>query len=199
MRKLLISMLFLVANSANASVLYDSGAPLVDSGTCDGDGCGSSTEWWATDDFTASSDWGVTGFEFFSNLRSGAITDYISTSWEIISSADPYGAALYSGTSVATISGDSFLISGLDIDVLSGAYFLSHHHDFSNENLTTAMVTGDTGTWYHTDKASYQNVKSGEVAMIIYGDVSSVPVPAAVWLFGSGLIGLIGFARRKKV
>ena len=29
--------------------------------------------------------------------------------------------------------------------------------------------------------------------------MSSVPVPAAVWLFGSGLIGLIGFARRKKV
>jgi len=27
--------------------------------------------------------------------------------------------------------------------------------------------------------------------------VSSVPVPAAVWLFGSGLIGLIGVARRK--
>jgi hypothetical protein len=26
-----------------------------------------------------------------------------------------------------------------------------------------------------------------------------VPVPAAVWLFGSGLIGLIGWARRKKV
>lgn len=26
-----------------------------------------------------------------------------------------------------------------------------------------------------------------------------VPVPAAVWLFGSGLIGLIGFARRNKV
>ncbi|MDX2507827.1 MAG: DUF1566 domain-containing protein [Gammaproteobacteria bacterium] len=30
------------------------------------------------------------------------------------------------------------------------------------------------------------------------GDVSSVPVPSAVWLFGSGLIGLIGLARRKK-
>lgn len=28
---------------------------------------------------------------------------------------------------------------------------------------------------------------------------SPVPVPAAVWLFGSGLIGLAGFARRKKV
>ncbi len=31
------------------------------------------------------------------------------------------------------------------------------------------------------------------------GDVAAVPVPAAVWLFGSGLAGLIGFARRKKV
>ena len=28
--------------------------------------------------------------------------------------------------------------------------------------------------------------------------VSTVPVPAAVWLFGSGLIGLAGLARRKK-
>ena len=29
-------------------------------------------------------------------------------------------------------------------------------------------------------------------------DVSAVPVPAAVWLFGSGLLGLVGVARRKK-
>ena len=31
------------------------------------------------------------------------------------------------------------------------------------------------------------------------GDVGEVPVPAAVWLFGSGLLGLIGVTRRKKV
>jgi len=30
------------------------------------------------------------------------------------------------------------------------------------------------------------------------GDVSAVPVPAAVWLFGSGFIGLLGLARRKR-
>ena len=29
------------------------------------------------------------------------------------------------------------------------------------------------------------------------GDVATVPLPAAVWLFGSGLLGLIGMARRK--
>ena len=30
------------------------------------------------------------------------------------------------------------------------------------------------------------------------GDVSAVPVPGAVWLFGSGLVGLVGLARRKR-
>ena len=32
----------------------------------------------------------------------------------------------------------------------------------------------------------------------VIADVSAVPVPAAVWLFGSGLLGLVGVARRKK-
>lgn len=32
----------------------------------------------------------------------------------------------------------------------------------------------------------------------VTADVSAVPVPAAAWLFGSGLIGLVGMARRKK-
>lgn len=40
-----------------------------------------------------------------------------------------------------------------------------------------------------------RNVKF--VLVMQSGDVSAVPVPAAVWLFGSGLIGLIGIARRK--
>lgn len=30
------------------------------------------------------------------------------------------------------------------------------------------------------------------------GDVSAVPVPAAVWLFSSGLVGLLGLARRQR-
>lgn len=43
-----------------------------------------------------------------------------------------------------------------------------------------------TGQWYFQDDGTGNF--SGSV----------VPVPAAVWLFGSGLVGLIGVARRKK-
>ena len=35
------------------------------------------------------------------------------------------------------------------------------------------------------------------IRRITGGSVSTVPIPAAAWLFGSGLIGLIGVARRK--
>lgn len=36
------------------------------------------------------------------------------------------------------------------------------------------------------------------VSWLLVRAPSAVPVPAAVWLFGSGLLGLIGVARRKK-
>ena len=44
-----------------------------------------------------------------------------------------------------------------------------------------------------TDQVSFSNVSGSGCTF----DTSAVPVPAAVWLFGSGLIGLIGIARRK--
>ena len=45
----------------------------------------------------------------------------------------------------------------------------------------------------------FEIVDSFTFDLLDSGQTSPVPVPAAVWLFGSGLIGLIGVARRKKV
>lgn len=59
--------------------------------------------------------------------------------------------------------------------------------------LTMADNELPAGGWY--DNSNY------DTAFPIYNnasvEVSAIPVPAAAWLFGSGLIGLIGFARRK--
>ena len=50
---------------------------------------------------------------------------------------------------------------------------------------------GDLEIW-----SSAGDNTSGDLAMTLTGTV--VPIPAAVWLFGSGLLGLVGIARRKK-
>jgi hypothetical protein len=44
--------------------------------------------------------------------------------------------------------------------------------------------------------ATYTDGSTGNAATM--GSWSVVPIPAAAWLFGSGLLGLIGVARRKK-
>ncbi len=56
----------------------------------------------------------------------------------------------------------------------------------------------DDGYWtVGTSTAYYQDWITDYVPNAMFGGLT-VPVPSAVWLFGSGLIGLIGIARRKK-
>ena len=56
--------------------------------------------------------------------------------------------------------------------------------------------------WYFDMKYGLQHVYNkgvtGYAWAVHSGDVGAVPVPAAVWLFGSGLLGLIGVARKKQ-
>jgi hypothetical protein len=56
------------------------------------------------------------------------------------------------------------------------------YDDYTNQGL-------DHGDWQLTF-----NVLSGDLSNVT-GGVSAVPVPAAVWLFGSGLIGLTAMKR----
>jgi hypothetical protein len=63
-----------------------------------------------------------------------------------------------------------------------------------------------------TTTASFETIMSNVARLAIRGEyfrlddkegldnvmVNAIPIPAAAWLFGSGLLGLIGMARRKK-
>ena len=60
------------------------------------------------------------------------------------------------------------------------------------------LYYGDGNKIYRYEGPSVAEFISGYDAVTLAVYTSAVPVPAASWLFGSGLIGLIGVARRKK-
>lgn len=88
------------------------------------------------------------------------------------------GTNFLQGTDSTGANGTSTAATG----TVSGCVGNTCNFDLSwHSYITTAPFAGQTGYWHLT----------GSV-------VTAVPVPAAVWLFGSGLLGLVGVARRKK-
>ncbi len=66
----------------------------------------------------------------------------------------------------------------------------------------SGSVLNSSSAWLfnNIDGSQFGNDKGSDLfAWAVHsGDVSAVPVPAAVWLFGSGLMGLMGLAKRKR-
>lgn len=66
----------------------------------------------------------------------------------------------------------------------------------------TEFAPDPAGAWdfsFGNGNQSAGNKGGSNFAWAVHsGNVSAVPIPAAVWLFGSGLMGLLGFARRKR-
>ena len=73
-----------------------------------------------------------------------------------------------------------------------------------NDGVTSALATGTwnpiTGEYFLSWTSQITGTLSGTSIWELSGTAtpSAVPIPAAVWLFGSGLVGLLGVARRKR-
>lgn len=80
-----------------------------------------------------------------------------------------------------TVTGDGHTIGTISFDALAVGS--------TAVNMGVSSFHGDyLDSGYNIVTASFNNATV---------DISAVPVPAAVWLFGSGLIGLAGIARRR--
>jgi len=98
------------------------------------------------------------------------------------------------GSNLDNVGTDSlFITSGIDVNTSGSISFdLNAGDDFYVVTSAGARsVDGFADSW-NTFSMSFED-DTGLTA----ASVSAVPVPAAVWLFSSGLIGLIGVARRK--
>ena len=69
-------------------------------------------------------------------------------------------------------------------------------------NLGTNLGTGALlAKWNGTEDLDLDNfwIGNGAISHVAIYGTSVVPVPAAVWLFGTALLGFIGFSRRTQV
>ena len=75
--------------------------------------------------------------------------------------------------------------------VISWIFDTSVDHDQISSTFTSFDIYSDGLVISNTGNFSVDS-------MLVAAPAAVVPVPAAAWLFGSGLIGLVGVARRKK-
>ena len=114
---------------------------------------------------------GGSGTIDFSSSSTNTLTLYVGTETFTASNDADFGTG---GGPSMTLS--SNLLTDFDIYILAGINGATA--DFSSFIDTFDDLDAMSGTWDNT--------------------LNTVPVPAAVWLFGSGLLGLAGVARRRK-
>ena len=125
--------------------------------------------------------------------------------WDLLLDDGVNSVNLSSSTSfIDTGSQHGFISTGAElsfdhsIGTGSADYFLFYVSDFSTYWCLEGINDGCSGN-PGTSNISIDG--SGYVSSTLGINVigtSAVPVPAAAWLFGSGLIGLVGIARRKQ-
>ncbi|VAW68716.1 hypothetical protein MNBD_GAMMA09-1861 [hydrothermal vent metagenome] len=100
------------------------------------------------------------------------------------------------------LSGWTIAWSGLqNISLGSGAWQTGFIDGVAQITCAADCRNGDSYTLDYS--ATFSNscacgFENAPYTLHLEGTISSVPIPAAVWLFGSGLLGLAGVARRRK-
>jgi hypothetical protein len=112
------------------------------------------------------------------------LTNSTTENWTTFKTTVEYGHFNnnYSGPGTAYISNNGY--SGVNA---AGTLELSGLNVLIGQTLTFSITAEGGGSYTYVALKGQPNI-----------EVSAVPVPAAAWLFGSGLIGLTGVARRKK-
>jgi len=95
-----------------------------------------------------------------------------------------------SGTTAGCQASTPYELFSSNLVRRSGAQNTLPQHSSSQGLMSSLLITTDDSSDIDSQVWADWSVSADQTSV--------VPVPAAVWLFGSGLIGLAGFARRKK-
>lgn len=192
------SVFCLVSLSAGATTIVDTGMGSLIPGT----------NYWSVDDvqwlageFTVSSDTSIDSIEGFmgSNVGGPEGTIAIYTDGGEIPGAELFSTAFSLGSRTQPMWVGA---SGLAWDLTAGTYWVSFEVR-SGQTLhgTMAGAAENPLSGYaakYSPFGTFEWIEADTLDIGVRIMSSPVPIPAAFWLFGSGLLGLVGMARRKK-
>ncbi len=110
------------------------------------------------------------------------------------------GLTLFQDTTESRSTIDASFVLGVTGDgdfrnstsgTLAGSLLAGHDYQFFFNSYIQALDANN-------QVSEVAAIASGDVNLYVGADLGPVPVPAAAWLFCSGLLGLVGVARRKK-
>jgi len=104
-------------------------------------------------------------------------------------------ASLVNTTNPAALGPHDILIDGVQHHYSN---LLSDYVTLAGLDATAPIAKFSLTYFAYSEHIQYYDASSSKV-WFDNVNVSAVPVPAAVWLFGSALLGLTGLARRKKI
>jgi hypothetical protein len=109
-----------------------------------------------------------------SNTTSGSVILKLQT--DATGNINTWQIELFTGWTTTSLGGTSAIIGSTSFGEDKGDMRECLNNGCTIQDTDFGKISGSPGSW----------------------STSAVPVPAAVWLFGSGLLGLVGMARRKK-
>jgi hypothetical protein len=205
MKKATLTLFFLalalaVCAPAGASTIYTNG-PI--NGTNSYSFPDTPDNWAVADSFVSSGSANVTGFDAGIWVYSGDTPTTFT--WTILTGGPSWlggttvasGNAIWSNVFWGTVWGGGYDVftstaSGLNVGIEAGTYWLEL------SNGVTARSDDVLWDQNYGPSTAYHSLTGpiGSEAFTVYGDV--VPLPGAIWLLGSGLVGLIGLRRKFK-
>lgn len=149
------------------------------------------------------------GFSFDSNF------DYVPSDAPIINEFDPSRSNVRGTLAMAKLGNDpdsatsqwffNLADNSANLDYQNGGFtvfgqVIGNGMDIVDaiSALPTYNITGIHPSFTDVPLNGYAGTFDPANQLVSINNVSTVPVPAAAWLFGSGLLGLVGVARRKK-
>jgi len=138
-----------------------------------------------------------TNYLSFNGSITGGVWDDIINMDEQLATAFNFAPGVYGIGGTWDLAGPGGPGSGIQVTTLNSTYAIdvipgttAGFWGFTiDESVSTMIMSEGTGSGYQ-ETFTLDNMQMA---------TTLVPVPAAVWLFGSGLVGLVGVARRKKV